>query len=92
MIEVANEKCNAMDLQLPHLIIRQEDVSKLDTHKYDLVFCGQVLQNLSRDPAEAEIRRKQFYQEILRVLKPGTDWMCLEGSRSSSILHCSIAD
>merc|ERR1711966_134251 len=38
---------------------------------YDLIFCGQVIQNLTSDPQEAPAARARFFAEIMRLLRPG---------------------
>eukprot|EP00658_Telonema_sp_P-2_P041120 TRINITY_DN29401_c0_g2_i1.p1 TRINITY_DN29401_c0_g2~~TRINITY_DN29401_c0_g2_i1.p1 ORF type:complete len:271 (+),score=80.74 TRINITY_DN29401_c0_g2_i1:315-1127(+) len=38
---------------------------------FDFIFCGQVIQNLTSEPEEAPGARAGFYQEIMRLLKPG---------------------
>lgn len=43
----------------------------LDSHSFDLIFCGQVIQNLTPDPSEAPAARARFYAEMMRILKPG---------------------
>jgi len=43
----------------------------LESERFDLIFCGQVIQNLTSDPAEAPAARGRFYAEMMRLLKPG---------------------
>lgn len=43
----------------------------LDSHSFDFIFCGQVIQNLTSDPLRAPFARARFYQEMMRLLRPG---------------------
>lgn len=38
---------------------------------YDLIFCGQVVQNLTSDPAKAEQLRHELLVDTMRLLRPG---------------------
>ena len=39
--------------------------------QFDFIFCGQVLQNLTREAEKAQAARLDFLRNCHRVLKPG---------------------
>lgn len=51
--------------------LRQGNITELPSNTYDIVFCAQVLQNLTPDENLAAAEREVFLKHILRVLKPG---------------------
>ena len=74
MINIATRKVPTMSAISPstRIDIRQEKhVSQLLSAKYDIVFCAQVLQNLTPNPLEAAAARLSFMKQIHRILKPG---------------------
>jgi ubiquinone/menaquinone biosynthesis C-methylase UbiE len=54
----------------PAIHVRQADVTDLPDDHYDIVFCAQVIQNLTPDPSLAMATREQFLLQIYRILKP----------------------
>lgn len=62
----ANSENNRMVLN-----VHQGDITNLPSSFYDVVFCAQILQNLTPDPAQAAAARQLFLTQIRRVLKPG---------------------
>ncbi|CAM9352502.1 unnamed protein product, partial [Ectocarpus fasciculatus] len=58
-------------MQLKTLHIQQMEVVDLPSVHYDVVFCAQILQNLTPDASLATKARKDFLLHIFRVLKPG---------------------
>jgi ubiquinone/menaquinone biosynthesis C-methylase UbiE len=57
--------------QLTMLNLQQGNVSSLTSSFYDVVFCAQILQNLTPDPTLAAAARHELLMGILRILKPG---------------------
>lgn len=74
MIDVALTRVKSLSAVSPStsIVIRQEQhISQLLSSKYDIVFCAQVLQNLTPNPSEAAGERIAFMKHIHRILKPG---------------------
>jgi ubiquinone/menaquinone biosynthesis C-methylase UbiE len=73
MINVALARLDKLSLASPSTSfnIHQGQIDQLQTAKYDIVFCAQVLQNLTPDPSKAAAARIAFMKQINRILKPG---------------------
>lgn len=71
MVIQALERVKKQPLAVEKLDIRSAGVQELEATKYDVVFCAQVLQNLTTIPESAMAKRKNFLSEIYRILKPG---------------------
>lgn len=71
MVVEALQRVKKQPLPVEKLDIRPAGIEDLEASKYDVVFCAQVLQNLTTIPESAMEKRRHFLSEIYRVLKPG---------------------
>jgi len=66
MIEKSYEKIKYID----NCKVWKDYIENIEDDKYDLVFCNQVIQNLTLDKNNAFNIRNNFYNHLYRILKP----------------------
>lgn len=66
MIEKSYEKTKNID----NCKVWKDYIENIEDNKYDLVFCNQVIQNLTLDKNQALNIRNNFYNNLYRILKP----------------------
>jgi len=71
MVNQTEERMNKLDTTGVTMTYTTDFVQAMGDEKFDFIFCGQVLQNLTREPEKAAAARLDFLQNCHRVLKPG---------------------
>lgn len=73
MINIALTRASELSKLSPFTTvnIRVGDVVELQDDTFDIVFCAQVLQNLTPNPFKAAEARVSFMKQMYRILKPG---------------------
>lgn len=71
MVKKTEERMAKLDIKGCTMTYSTDFVQDMGSEKFDFIFCGQVLQNLTREADKAADARLDFLQNCHRVLKPG---------------------